>query len=278
MEFTKPALMRRLDLPGRDLRMLDPFFAYPTTILARDRAIVCNLEHLRCIIAADEAFILLRDGGFGAEDARIRSCAAELQRRLVQAAGRRASDDSQVDGTPFEFIALRVALQDVCSLFESQTAELQSEGYLALDESKKIINVVSLERARLLKNRLAILTSRAEKVKTDFCHDVMVFSLLSLDGLSVKDEIEMLMDDDGDMAECCLTEKKRKMEASLLEKRIGESSNDSFESLDMNKFGTEELEMLLEAQFASIGSSINKLTMLMEYIKDTEGFINIELV
>lgn len=29
MEFTKPALMRRLDLPGRDLRMLDPFFAYP---------------------------------------------------------------------------------------------------------------------------------------------------------------------------------------------------------------------------------------------------------
>lgn len=87
----------------------------------------------------------------------------------------------------------------------------------------------------------------------------------------------MLMDDDGDMAECCLTEKKRKMEASLLEKRIGESSNDSFESLDMNKFGTEELEMLLEAQFASIGSSINKLTMLMEYIKDTEGFINIEL-
>lgn len=67
-----------------------------------------------------------------------------------------------------------------------QTAELQSEGYLALDESKKIINVVSLERARLLKNRLAILTSRAEKVKTDFCHDVMVFSLLSLDGLSVR--------------------------------------------------------------------------------------------
>merc|ERR1711915_507978 len=39
----------------------------------------------------------------------------------------------------------------------------------------------------------------------------------------------------------------------------------------------QELEMLLEAYFVVIDSTLNKLTSLKEYIDDTEDFINIQL-
>ena len=58
VEVAKPALMRRLDLPARDLRLLDPLFVYPSTILGRERAIVVNLEQIRCVITADEVLLL----------------------------------------------------------------------------------------------------------------------------------------------------------------------------------------------------------------------------
>lgn len=51
----------RCELPGRDLRLLDPRFVYPSTILGREKAIVVNLESLRCIITADEVLLLNTD-------------------------------------------------------------------------------------------------------------------------------------------------------------------------------------------------------------------------
>ena len=152
------------------------------------------------------------------------------------------------------------------------------------------------------------------------------------------------MDDDGDMAEMYLTEKKRRMEASFygdqsllgykstdcasisapvspvssppdyrkLEKSlsIARSRHESTRSSVSNTESIEELEMLLEAYFVVIDSTLNKLTsvstiyclqlflsiiqmswntvfdkffflfvlQLKEYIDDTEDFINIQLV
>ncbi|KAL0308016.1 UNVERIFIED_CONTAM: Magnesium transporter MRS2-1, partial [Sesamum angustifolium] len=40
----KYAIMRRLEIDARDLRILDPQFSYPSTILAREKAILVNLE------------------------------------------------------------------------------------------------------------------------------------------------------------------------------------------------------------------------------------------
>jgi magnesium transporter len=112
VEVAKPALMRRLDLPARDLRLLDPLFVYPSAILGRERAVVCNLEQIRCIITADEALVL-RDpdgaGGAAAGESVLRYV-NELQRRLVDRA----------DDLPFEFIALEVALEAACSFLDSQ--------------------------------------------------------------------------------------------------------------------------------------------------------------
>ena len=68
--------MKRCDLPARDLRLLDPLFVYPSTMLGRERAIVVNLEQIRCIIKADEVLLL------NSLDSYVLQYVAELQRRL----------------------------------------------------------------------------------------------------------------------------------------------------------------------------------------------------
>ncbi|KAI7731851.1 hypothetical protein M8C21_032215, partial [Ambrosia artemisiifolia] len=173
-----------------------------------------------------------------------------------------------------------------------EAAELEIEAYPLLDELTSKISTSNLERARRLKSRLVALTRRVQKVR---------------------DEIEHLMDDDGDMAEMYLTEKKRRMESSfyggdqsLAGQRTAEgiqsisapispvSSPPNAQRLDRNLSlaksrhestrssesaaeKIDELEMLLEAYFIVADSTLNKLTSLKEYIDDTEDFINIQL-
>ncbi|KAL3528988.1 hypothetical protein ACH5RR_008310 [Cinchona calisaya] len=303
IEVDKFSMMRRCDLPARDLRLLDPLFVYPSTILGREKAIVVNLEQIRCIITADEVLLL------NSLDNYVLQYVVELQRRL-QAAGvgevwqseggdlnRRGRNfdnmfgNTSPDYLPFEFWALEVALEAACTFLDSQAAELEIEAYPLLDELTSKISTLNLERVRRLKSRLVALTRRVQKVR---------------------DEIEQLMDDDGDMAEMYLTEKKRRMESSFYgdQSLIGYRSNDGTQSISApvspaasppesrklekslsiarsrhesvrsseNATGSiEELEMLLEAYFVVIDNTLNKLTSLKEYIDDTEDFINIQL-
>lgn len=123
------------------------------------------------------------------------------------------------------------------------------------------------------------------------------------------------MDDDGDMAEMYLTEKKQRMEAypwndlhslsnvsggtrvlpasapvSPVESISGSqrlqrafstimnsSKHGSFTGSSNNGENIEQLEMLLEAYFVFIDNTLNKLLSLKEYIDDTEDLINIKL-
>ncbi|XP_038694451.1 magnesium transporter MRS2-1-like [Tripterygium wilfordii] len=305
IEVDKFTMMRRCDLPARDLRLLDPLFVYPSTILGREKAIVVNLEQIRCIITADEVLLL------NSLDSYVLQYVVELQRRLTMAGpgaiwqsdgsdlnGRRSRNNfdnmfsnTSPDYLPFEFRALEVALEAACTFLDSQAAELEIEAYPLLDELTSKISTLNLERVRRLKSRLVALTRRVQKVR---------------------DEIEQLMDDDGDMAEMYLTEKKRRMESSFcgdqsmmgfksndgaqsisapvspvssppdsrrLEKSlsIARSRHDSMRSSETTTESIEELEMLLEAYFVVIDSTLNKLTSLKEYIDDTEDFINIQL-
>ncbi|GFZ17256.1 magnesium transporter 2 [Actinidia rufa] len=305
IEVDKFTMMRRCDLPARDLRLLDPLFVYPSTILGREKAIVVNLEQIRCIITSDEVLLL------NSLDSYVLHYVVELQRRLTTAGirevwqpegtdlsrrrGSRSFDNMfgsmSPDYLPFEFRALEVALEAACTFLDSQAAELEIEAYPLLDELTSKISTLNLERVRRLKSRLVALTRRVQKVR---------------------DEIEQLMDDDGDMAEMYLTEKKRSMESffsgdqSLLGYRstdglqsasapvspipsppesrklekslsIARSRHDSMRSTESGTENIEELEMLLEAYFVVIDSTLNKLTSLKEYIDDTEDFINIQL-
>ena len=44
LDVDKYAIMRRVHIHARDLRILDPLLSYPSTILGREKVIVLNLE------------------------------------------------------------------------------------------------------------------------------------------------------------------------------------------------------------------------------------------
>ncbi|XP_010942283.1 magnesium transporter MRS2-B isoform X1 [Elaeis guineensis] len=286
IEVDKFTMMQRCDLPARDLRLLDPLLVHPSTILGRERAIVINLEQIRCIITADEVFIT------DSPDVHVMQYVEKLQHRLTAQSGDVLTGGStSPDDLPFEFRALETAIEATCTFLDSQVAALESEAYPVLDELTSKISEFNLEHVRRLKRRLVALTWRVQKAR---------------------DAIEQLMDDDGDMAEMYLTEKKRRKEASF----HGDQSIQGFDSIGAGVSGsvpvspvcsppepqklveetlilarsrqdnmkrsdnTEnvvELEMLLEAYFVLIDGTLNKLTSLTEYIDDTEDFINIQL-
>jgi magnesium transporter len=134
IEVDKFTMMRRCDLPARDLRLLDPLFVYPSTILGREKAIVVNLEQIRCIITADEVLLL------NSLDSYVLQYVVELQRRLTTSGvgevwqsdgsdlnrrrGSRNFDNvfgsPSPDYLPFEFRALEVALEAACTFLDSQ--------------------------------------------------------------------------------------------------------------------------------------------------------------
>ncbi|PON79685.1 Magnesium transporter [Parasponia andersonii] len=297
LELDKAFIMRHCSLPARDLRLLDPLFIYPSTILGREKAIVVSLEQIRCIITAEEVILM------NSLDACVVQYKSELLKRLQ-------SNKDHSEDLPFEFSALELALELTCMSLDAQVKELEMEIYPVLDELASSISTHNLERVRRLKGQLLALTQRVQKVH---------------------DEIEHLMDDDDDMAEMHLTEKKQRSEGyplsdlcfqtnSLYEAKtpsksapvspvastggmpklqraftniMSSSRHGSFMSSSNSGENIVQLEMLLEAYFVVIDHSLSKLfsycegtflkvdyslvMQLKEYIDDTEDLINIKL-
>lgn len=44
LNVSKDVILRRVQIEARDLRILDPLLSYPSTIIARENAIILNLE------------------------------------------------------------------------------------------------------------------------------------------------------------------------------------------------------------------------------------------
>ena len=139
IEVDKFTMVRLCDLPARDLRLLDPVFVYPSTILGREKAIVVNLEQIRCIITADEVLLL------NSLDKYVLQYVIDLQRRLTttgvgevgevwqsdhsdmnQRRGNRNFENlysnNSPDYLPFEFRALEVALEAACTFLDTQVS------------------------------------------------------------------------------------------------------------------------------------------------------------
>lgn len=171
-----------------------------------------------------------------------------------------------------------------------------------LDELASSINTLNLERARRLKGHLLALTQRVQKVKKGADHFIPAFSFVLPHfpifkvNFQVCDVIEHLMDDDGDMAEMYLTDKKLRREAyasgesycqtdesggaGLVSKSAPVSPVGStggvqklqraFSCLSSSKHGSlstsdsgeniDQLEMLLEAYFVVSDNTLNKLS------------------
>ncbi|WJX84330.1 Magnesium transporter MRS2-I [Trifolium repens] len=269
-DVDKYAIMRLVEIHARDLRIMDPLLSYPSTILGREKVIVLNLEHIKAIITAEE--VLVRDP----MDDDVVPVVEELRRRLpVKVSGQgqgeeeSCAQDSEENEFPFEFRALEVILEGVCSFLDARTRELETAAYPALDELTSKISSRNLDKVRKLKSAMTRLTNRVHKIR---------------------EELENLLDDDEDMAELYLS---RKLAVSSSpssnnsdgpnwhhspnqSSKLHKSSRGSATTLQEEN-DVEELEMLLEAYFIQIDGTLNKLTTVREYIDDTEDYINIQL-
>lgn len=276
LDLDKYGIMKRVEIHARDLRILDPLLSYPSAILGREKAIVLNLEHIKAIITSEE--VLLRDP----LDDNVIPIVEELQRRLPPVnvytgqgddeEGNGVQTDAQTNESnefPFEFRALEVALEGICSFLDARTRELETAAYPALDELTSMISSRNLDRVRKLKSAMTRLTNRVVKVR---------------------DELEQLLDDDDDMADLYLSRKLSfasspssdganltwSPTSPTIESKISRASRATPFSIH-GENDVEELEMLLEAYFMQIEATSNKLTTLREYIDDTEDYINIQL-
>lgn len=272
MDIDKYAIMHRVQIHARDLRILDPLLSYPSTILGRERAIVLNLEHIKAIITAEE--VLLRDPS----DDNVIPVVEELRRRLPvlnahhgELNGQHDVETGEEDESPFEFRALEVFLEAICSFHAARTTELETDAYPALDELTSKISSRNLDRVRKLKSAMTRLTARVQKVR---------------------DELERLLDDDDDMADLYLSRKLSSASpvsdsgggaagwfhgSPTIGSKISRASRASVMTVHGDENDVEELEMLLEAYFMQIDGTLNKLMSLREYIDDTEDYINIQL-
>ncbi|GKV21230.1 hypothetical protein SLEP1_g31227 [Rubroshorea leprosula] len=293
VELDKSTIIRRAGIPARDLRILGPLFSQSSNILAREKAMVVNLEFIKAIVTAEEVMILdplcqevlpfvdqLRQQLHHKSESRTHEAdTADVNENELQVStrGHWLPTPETVEGLqcelPFEFQVLEIALEVVCTFLDSRVADLERIAYPVLDELARNVSTKNLEHVRSLKSNLTHLLARVQKVR---------------------DEIEQLLDDNEDMADLYLTRKwiqNQQSEASLgaagthgnnsttphlfriSSKRSGSVVTSNFPDED----DVEDLEMLLEAYFMQLDGTRNKILSVREYIDDTEDYVNIQL-
>ncbi|KAL3538526.1 hypothetical protein ACH5RR_001892 [Cinchona calisaya] len=291
-ECDKSVILKRVCIPARDLRILGPIFSPSSTILAREKAMVVNLESIRAIITAEEVLLLdpLRQEVLPFVDQlrqqlpqksvfkndRTGHIVAEDDEMQFPTSGQWLPVPEAVEGVeaelPFEFHVLEIALEVVCTSLDSNVAELERVAYPVLDELAMNVSTKNLELVRSLKSNLTLLLARVQKVR---------------------DEIEHLLDDNEDMAQLYLTRKciQNQQSEALLGamvsnniipaathlQRLNSMTNGSLAINHLNDHDVEDLEMLLEAYFVQLDGTRNKILSVREYIDDTEDYVNIQL-
>ncbi|CAJ2656685.1 unnamed protein product [Trifolium pratense] len=117
--------------------------------------------------------VLLRDP----TDEHVVPVVEELQRRLPKLSdirqqqgdgkeyfGGQQDAEAAEDESPFEFHALEVVLEAICSYLVARTTELEMVAYPALYELTSKISSRNLDRVRKLKSAMTRLTARVQKV------------------------------------------------------------------------------------------------------------------
>lgn len=291
LECDKNAIIRRAAIPARDLRILGPVFSHSSNILAREKAMVVNLEFIKAIVTAEEVLLLeplrqevlpfvdqLRQqlphkspshgaGHIDEQDSEMRVSTGRQWLPVPE-----ATEGLQCE-LPFEFQVLEIALEVVCTYLDSNVADLERNAYPVLDELAMNVSTKNLEHVRSLKSNLTRLLARVQKVR---------------------DEIEHLLDDNEDMAHLYLTRKwiQNQQSEALLGAVASNSiitSSPRLPRLNSTRSGSlvtshflddndvEDLEMLLEAYFMQLDGTRNKILSVREYIDDTEDYVNIQL-
>lgn len=304
--------VQSLEIPMRDMRLLDPVLQYETygQLLVRDNALVFCMEKIRLIIMADKALLPLDYEKCEQMDRFITLLESVIKERSMHEDGSRGSKHQVYESMfpdalelPFELQVLEVALGEVCKMLQQQVKSLESLAHPALEDLTRTQDTVNLERVRKIKTQHQRLTGRVQMVR---------------------EVLERYMQDDQDMLRMCLTRRaEQDLETgsdSLLMPRLSSvarvrsipfphlrqgtmmntltspsphglsgygfepgirntepraSMEQTSDSDAMHDFY--EVENLLESYFALVDTSHQKLVSLGEYIDDTEDFINIEL-
>lgn len=292
IECDKSVIIKRVSIPARDLRILGPIFSHSSSILAREKAMVVNLEFIRAIVTAEEVLLLdpLRQEVLPFVD-QLRQQLPHKSAFKNDGTGQIVAQDDEmqfptsgqwlpapetVEGMqaelPFEFQVLEIALEVVCTFLDSSVAELERDAYPVLDELAMNVSTKNLEHVRSLKSNLTRLLARVQKVR---------------------DEIEHLLDDNEDMAQLYLTRKwiqnqqseailgamvsNNNIPAAAHLQRLNSATSGSLTINHLNDHDVEDLEMLLEAYFMQLDGTRNKILSVREYIDDTEDYVNIQL-
>ncbi|KAJ3669412.1 hypothetical protein LUZ60_011362 [Juncus effusus] len=275
LECDKNMIIKTAGIPARDLRILGPVFSQSSNILAREKAMVVNLEQIRLIVTAEELLILdpLSQQVIPFIHQLKHQIPLKTQTLIDQQEKNTSPNDKEISQVerdlPFEFQVLEVALEVVCSCLGSSVTDLERDAYPVLDELAKNVSTKNLERVRSLKSNLTRLLARVQKVRN---------------------EIEHLLDDSEDMAHLYLTRKQaqnQQLEAMMSADRgvipfsghLSRSIQRSA-SLATSCYGesdVEDLEMLLEAYFMQLDGIRNRILSVREYIDDTEDYVNIQL-
>lgn len=291
MELDKGAIIKLAGIPTRDLRILGPVFSQSSNILAREKAMVVNLEFIKAIVTAEEVLVL------DPMSHEVIPFIEQLRQQLplkspsrIHTPGHTGTQNKEnpSDGQwmhmneaaesehelPFEFQVLEIALEVVCTYLDSSVSDLERNAYPVLDELAINVSTKNLERVRSLKSNLTRLLARVQKVR---------------------DEIEHLLDDNEDMAQLYLTRKQ--LQYQHLEALMASATSNSVVAAGPHlsrlnsKHGSvsivtsrysddndvEDLEMLLEAYFMQLDGIRNKILSVREYIDDTEDYVNIQL-
>ncbi|KAJ4752944.1 Magnesium transporter MRS2-1 [Rhynchospora pubera] len=237
VSLDKVTIMRQYNLPSRDLHLLDPLLAYPSTIVSREKAIVLNLENIRCIITADELLVSVEG----------LSCNAPgLEWQYVELVKRRLA--SRSDKLPFEFVALDVALEETCDYLNA----------LVRDEIENLVDDDDdMAELYLTRKKHSIESSHSEHGNPGG------------PGLSVSAPTSPV----GSPIRTSAGQKKLERNFSFARSSRHEISR----IVETGKLNIEEVGLLLEAHFVVVDITLNKLISLKGYIDDAEDFINIQL-
>ncbi|KAJ3696466.1 hypothetical protein LUZ61_000171 [Rhynchospora tenuis] len=278
LECDKSMIIRWTGIPARDLRVLGPIFSQSSNILAREKAIVVNLEHIRAIVNGEEILILdpLCQEVLPFID-KLRQHIPSKTTTEANHGENLVTDTSSAAERelPFEFQVLEIALEVVCSSLGLSVTDLERDAYPVLDELAKNVSTKNLERVRGLKSILTRLFARIQKVR---------------------DEIQHLLDDNEDMSHFYLTRKQiqnQQWDASMADNTLSivpAGANSGRLNSKRYRRGTgsiattiysyndvEDLEMLLEAYFMQLDGIRNRILSVREYIDDTEDYLNIQL-
>lgn len=208
----------------RDLRQVDPSFTARPAIWVREEALVVSLEPIRAIILSDRMFL------FNPDYDKVKNSLFNIEKRL--------SYNTEDAFMPFEFRALEGILIHTCLILESEFLAIEPKLRNTLVNLPNQISNARLESLRVLEQRLNHFYAGVRKVQS---------------------AIQTVLDEDEDMAEMYLTEKRKSPGVSR------------------NPLDHDEAEMLLETHLQIVDDITSRAGLLNQAIDDTENLIEIHL-